>query len=200
MLELASRPGHGGKRRGAGRKPKGDRAGVSHRPRAGLAAAFPVHVTMRARAHVWNLRSRRAFGVVGESLAAIRERAGFRVVHFSVQGNHLHCLAEADTPDALARGIQALSIRLAKGLNRMMSRRGAVWADRYHARVLRTPAEVRNALAYVLGNFASHARRRGERVAEAFVDPFSSAGEGRALVREPTTWLLSRGWARVRRS
>lgn len=41
--------GWGGVRRGAGRKPKGTVAGVSHRTRAVLAARFPVHVTMKAR-------------------------------------------------------------------------------------------------------------------------------------------------------
>ena len=44
----------------------------------------------------------------------------------------------------------------------MMGRKGPVLQDRYHAHVLRTPAEVRNALRYVLGNFESHAERRGE--------------------------------------
>lgn len=37
----------GGKRRGAGRKPKGERALVSHAPRAELAERFPVHVTLK---------------------------------------------------------------------------------------------------------------------------------------------------------
>ena len=38
---------HGGRRPGAGRKPKGQRAGVSHRTRSTLASRFPVHVTTR---------------------------------------------------------------------------------------------------------------------------------------------------------
>jgi hypothetical protein len=46
----------GGKRRGAGRKPNGPRAGVCHRARPRLAARFPVHVVLRAAADVGNLR------------------------------------------------------------------------------------------------------------------------------------------------
>lgn len=81
---------------------------------------------------------------------------------------------------ALSNAVRALSIRLTRGLNRMMGRSGSVFSDRYHAHVLRTQAEVRNAVRYVLGNFASHATRRGERVGGGWNDPFSSA-----VVRAP---------------
>lgn len=135
----------------------------------------PVHVTLRVRVHVWNLRSRRCHAVIVAALRGVHGRPGFRVVHFSVQGNHAHLLVEADDAAALARGMKALSGRIAIGLNRLMGRRGPVFTDRYHAHVLHSPAEVRNALAYVLGNFASHARRWGEPLGPAFVDEYSSA-------------------------
>ncbi len=97
--------------------------------------------------------------------------------------------------------MRALGIRLAMRLNRMMRRTGPVFAARYPAHVLRTPAEVRNAIAYVLGNFASHARRRGERLSPRYVDRFSSAsGKGpmtpqlrlfeERATSEAETWVL----------
>lgn len=130
-----------------------------------------------------------------------RARPEARIVHFSIQGNHLHLIFEAESARGLAAAVRALSIRLARRLNRMMGRAGAVFEDRYHAHVLRSPAEVRNAVAYVLGNFASHACRRGEPVPAGWVDPFSSAvlkpprkGQGSLFVEPPTrparTWLL----------
>ncbi len=128
------------------------------------------------REHVWNLRSRRCFTVVERALRAAKQRGDLRVVHFSVQGNHLHLLVEATDARALARGMKGFAVCLAHGLNRVMGRTGPVLADHYHAHVLRSPAEVRHALAYVLGNFASHARRRGERTSAGWVDPYSSAG------------------------
>jgi hypothetical protein len=73
------------------------------------------------------------------------DRFGFRLVHFSVQSNHLHLVAEAGDRHALALGMQGLLIRVAKALNKLWARRGAVFFDRYHARILRTPREVRNA-------------------------------------------------------
>lgn len=193
----------GGKRRGAGRKPAPGREGIQHDVRGPVRPSQPVHVTLRLAGHVWNLRSQRSFRVFDDALRGVRARAGFRVVHFSVQGNHVHLIVEAGGTYALADGMRALSIRLARRLNAMMGRSGPVFSARYHAHVLRTPAEVRNAVAYVLNNFASHAARRGERIPRAWVDRFSSAG-GRGPLRaqlplfeeaatsEPETWLLRR--------
>ncbi|ACG72200.1 conserved hypothetical protein [Anaeromyxobacter sp. K] len=199
---------HGGRRRGAGRKPKAARAGVSHHGRPEVTAATPVHVTLRVLPHVWNLRSGRSLRVVEAALSAIRDGSGFRVVHFSLQGNHLHLLVEAGGAGALSAGMQGLTIRLAKGLNGLMARRGRVFADRYHAHVLRTPAEVRNALAYVLLNHRSHRARAGERAGRGSVDRYSSgacfdgwrdaAGRGEAarVTAAARTWLLATGWRR----
>jgi putative transposase len=196
QLGLVPRFGWGGARAGAGPKPVGEEAGVSHRREIEVDERFPVHVTLRAREHVWNLRSHRCHAIVAAALRGVLGRAHFRVVHFSIQGNHLHFIAEADGAAALARGMKALSGRIAIRLNRLMGRRGAVYADRYHAHVLQTPAEVRNALTYVLGNFASHAARRGEPLPAGFVDPYSSAAavgpDGLPPpVSRPRSWLLA---------
>ena len=55
--------------------------------------------------------------------------------------------------------MQGLSIRMAKALNRLWQRSGKIFADRFHSRALKTPREVRNALAYVLLNTNHHGVR-----------------------------------------
>ncbi len=191
----------GGRRRGAGRPSTRDRDALPHVARDAFTRPMPVHVTLRFADHVWNLRSERSYAVIHRALEAARRRTDARVVHFTILGNHLHLICEADSSDALSNAVRALSTRLTRGLNRMMGRTGSVFADRYDAHVLRTPAEVRNAVRYVLGNFASHASRRGEPVREGWVDPFSSAvvkvprqAQG-VLIAQPVTseaesWLL----------
>lgn len=144
------------------------------------------------REHVWNLRSRRSLAVFERALAAVNRRPDFGVVHFSVQGNHLHLVVEARDRAAISGGVRALGIRLALGLNGMMGRRGPVFADRFHAHVLRTPAEARNALAYVLDNFRGHAVRRGDPPGPPIPDRYASAAApaGPPLVVPPRSWLL----------
>jgi REP element-mobilizing transposase RayT len=181
------------------------RTALPHQARPELRSYEPVHVTLRFLPHVWNLRSRRSFDVISAAFAGVARRPDLRIVHFSVQGNHAHLLVEAHGAAALANGMRALCIRIARGLNRMMGRTGPVFSDRYHAHVLRTPAEARNALRYAVGNFASHAARRGEHVRTGYVDRFSSASaelplsppiqqelfsaDG-VLTRPVETWLL----------
>ena len=184
--------GRGGYRPGAGR-PKKPGAGVPHVRRPALAARHPVHVTARVRDEAGRLRTRACFAAVASCIGEGREREGFRVTHFSVQSNHLHLLVEADDAVALARGIQGLSVRIARAVNRVLGRRGKVFADRYHARALRSPTEVANAIAYVLGNAMIHRARRGRPVSTDDVDLLTSYGH-RQLVAQPRTWLLRIGW------
>ncbi|TMA24175.1 MAG: hypothetical protein E6J88_11555 [Deltaproteobacteria bacterium] len=144
------------------------------------------------------MRKQRVVFAIEEAFRIARARFGMRIVHYSIQGNHLHLIVEAEDRESLAKGMQGLAIRIAKTLNRLFDRAGHVWADRYHSHVLRTRREVANALRYVLGNFARHARQWGETAAR-FADECSSirylglAGEA-APVAAPRTWLLRIGW------
>ena len=191
----------GGAREGAGRKPKvPGKSGLPHRPRLRLERRLPVHVTLRVAEQVWNLRSRRSFAVLAPALQAGMDRFGVRLVKFSVQGNHIHLLVETGDKKTLGRAIKGLSVRIARGLNQMMGRRGRVFADRYHARALRTPAELRNAISTIGQNARKHAAERGERLPQGWVDPYSSDSPTLGFVLpEATTWLARVGWRRGKR-
>ncbi len=106
-----------------------------------------------------------------------------------------HLIVEARDATALARGVQGLSIRIAKAVNKVLKRRGKVFADRYHAHALRTPTEVANAIDYVLGNGRIQAERRGRAVHPEAVDQLTSYTH-RQLVAQAQTWLLRIGWMR----
>jgi putative transposase len=181
----------GGKRKGAGRKPNGPSAGVSHLARERFARLLPVHVTVRVAARVFNLRSRRCFSVLARAFAAAAERFGVSIVQFSVKGNHVHLVVEAESNEALARAMKGFSVRVARGLNRLMRRRGRVMGDRYHARVLRTPTEARRAVRYVRENGVKHGT-----AARALDDAYASHAATVDLPM-PHTWLLRAGWRRA---
>src|SRR5258706_15856783 len=118
-----------------------------------------------------------------------------RIIQFSVMGNHIHLIVEADSNESLSRGMQGLCIRVAKALNRLMDRSGSVFSDHFHSRVLKSPTELVNAIGYVLGNHAHHFGGSTD------VDRFSSAAlsaESRdQILARPRTWLLRTGWRRA---
>ncbi len=149
----------GGARAGAGRRPKGASAGVSHLRRPAHSRHHPLHVTLKIVRGVPSLRGNALFKRVRAALSSARERFGFRLVHFSVQSNHLHLIAEAADRRALSRGVQGLTIRVARAVNRQLDRKGRLFVDRYHARALKTPRACSLALRYVLLNARKHAIR-----------------------------------------
>jgi REP element-mobilizing transposase RayT len=146
-----------------------------HRARPEITGDTPVHVSIRVRDGTWKLRTKRCLRIVREALSAANRKLRFRLTHYSVQGNHLHLLVEADDKYALSRAIRGFSIRIAKRLNALMKERGVRIPVRYHMSVKRTPQEVRLALRYVLNNYRRHAADWGEECAPDWVDPYSSA-------------------------
>jgi len=191
----------GGKREGAGRKPKFGKAGVSHARRPDHKARHPLHVTLRVRRDVPMLRELGLGAALGRSIR-LASREAFRVIHFSIQPDHLHLVVEASDRNALSRGMRGLTIRSARAINRCLGRTGQVFPDRYHVRTLATPREVRHGIAYVLLNWGHHVE------GGCGVDPYSSgrwfsgwktpiADPGPdGPVRAPRTWLASVGWRR----
>ena len=191
QLEL---PTWGGRRKGAGRKPsRGKLRLVSHSARPEHLARHPLHAVWRTRPDVPSLRKRAVMELLRAALGAGGCRAAFRLVHYSVQGNHLHLVVEAHDKLSLSRGMQGLAVRVARAVNRAAGRRGRVFADHYFARALKTPAEVRRAVRYVLDNFLHHAPAGAELQTDACA---SQAPQAR--VAAPRTWLLSVGWLRSR--
>jgi REP element-mobilizing transposase RayT len=178
---------------------------------------LPAHVTLRMRADVPSLRTVRIVHEIERTFVDGCRRPGFRLVHYSLQGNHAHLVVEAQDHAALGCGMKAIGARLARAVNRVAQRKGPVLAERYHARVLPTPKEVRNALRYVLLNTRRHAAKaRAGSTALGRLDTASSARwfdgwkRGLALTRatkgigpdtprpvaRAQTWLLGVGWRR----
>jgi putative transposase len=197
------------KRRRTQRKHVGS-SGVPHRPRPEHKGRNPAHVTLRRTRGLPSLREQVIFLEMRRTLRRTA-RSWFRVVHFSVQANHVHLLVEADDKASLSRGIMGVAIRMARAVNRVLERRGNVWSERYHSRALKMPREVRNAIVYVLMNRQKHASKAmgnamrldpcssaslfdGWKVAPSLAPPRESIEK--SPTEPPTTWLLRLGWKR----
>ena len=169
---------------------------------------------MTLRSRFGGLRSQTVLKAFARAIAAANARHAqhFRVVHYSLQRNHVHLIVEAECEVTLSRGMQGLAVRLAHRINRVLGRRGTFWADRFHSRELQTPGEVRRVLVYVHANYRKH-----EPDLRVGIDPYSSGPwfsgfrEARPLPfaveisrriveieRAPVvvarSWLLRRGW------
>ena len=191
---------------GAGRRP-GPNPRVRHRSRADFRGRFPGHVTLKVREGLRSLRDGRIVRALQATLREACDQGHFRVVEFSIQGDHLHMLVEATDRKALGRGMKSITARVARAVNRVLGRTGPVLRDRYYLRVLKTPLEVKRALNYVLNNARKHLGARAPRVGrvdpassgpwfQGWRDPVLALARSPAPVARAATWLLRVGWRR----
>lgn len=199
--------GRGGPRPGAGRPKTSSR--IPHVRRARVTRHDGVHVTLRLVPGAPDLRHPAITGIIERVFAAECDRKGFRLVHFAVQTNHLHLICEADDTLALSRGIQRVAAWIARAINKRTGRRGALFADRFHNRVVSNPPAARNLLRYVLLQENKDSAKRGDRVigydihaSGAYFDGWADVKPRpppieRWVVTRPRSWLMSAGWRRA---
>jgi REP element-mobilizing transposase RayT len=177
-----------------------------------------VHVTCRIARDLGTLRTRDMYLAIRRATRLAARRGHFRIVHLSIQRDHLHLIVEADHKSALSCGMRGFAISAAKQIHRALRERagvrrcGTVFTDRYHLHVLGNPTEVRRAIAYVANNWRRHGEDRSPSLAGWTVDLFSSgvSFDGWAepqtyqpppsyeplVVVRPRSWVLSGGWRR----
>jgi REP element-mobilizing transposase RayT len=206
--------------RPVGRPRKPGRRPEPHTERPELQARNPLHVVLRVTPEIGSLRKAKLYKALRHATYVAAAHEHMRIVHVSIQREHIHLLVEVENKDALSRGMQGFKISAAKQINRAVGggdakarRRGSVFVERYHSEVIDTPRRARHALAYVLNNWRKH----GEDRRSAYkTDPYSTgcvftgwkAFEGRHLMWKlpegyyplivwlPQTWLLREGWKR----
>ncbi|HEY0254822.1 MAG TPA: transposase [Kofleriaceae bacterium] len=215
----------GDKRNYKVRLKKGPRASERHEKRPVFASRHPIHVVVRAHEDVQPLRRKNIYRAIRRATNVVARRTDMRIVYYSIQNSHIHLLVEAADKTALAKGMQSFGVSAARHINSELHleaqargdlgairRRGPVIADRYHARILKTPREVRNCISYVMNNWRHHRADTGSR---SEVDWYSSGPlftgwqelEGRRIklqagfeplvTKAPESWLLSVGWRKA---
>lgn len=150
---------HGGLREGAGRK-RIKSKGVCHRKRETVKPSVPLHINFKFKTQI---RNKACLKILKKAIVNARSY-GLKIVHFSMQSNHLHFIIEAENNDILSTGMRSLTITFAKGLNQ-----GKVQIERYHLHVLKTLQETKNAVQYVLFNKQKH-----EKGTYSYIDEYTS--------------------------
>jgi REP element-mobilizing transposase RayT len=159
------------------------------------------------------LRRGPTYRAIDRALRHVLGEHAFRIVHMSIQHNHLHLIVEAEDKAALSHGMRSLTITAARAINRVLGRKGRVFAYRYTTKPITNPRQMRNALSYVLNNWRRHHEdKRSAAASTARIDPYSTAihfsgwkegprfaippGYEPLPAAEAQTWLLRVGWQR----
>lgn len=176
------------RRRGValGRRPQAKRIGfVPHKPRDAHDRHHPVHVSMRRVERAPSFRSERIFRTILGQLARLKRR-GVRVVHYSVQHDHLHLIVEGESRLDISSQMRKLFSSIALAVNDVAKRRGSLFRDRHHRVELDNPTKTRNALVYVVFNDRKHHAQNGGAISDDFFRDFDD--------RSSVAWLGPEAW------
>lgn len=137
---------NGGPRPGSGR-PRTKSRGVAHERREIVTAHTPFHINFK---YNLSIRTEVTMLIMGHALKNAQKHH-LNVICYTIQWNHIHLIGEAPDTASLISGMRSLTNTIVKRLDK-----GSIQIERYHLHVLKTPAEVRHAIAYVLLNDLKH--------------------------------------------
>jgi hypothetical protein len=127
----------GGARKGAGRRPNGTVAGISHVRRT-VPVGKKIRVGIRLRSTYPGWRDRRLKKIADAAVEVLGGCVGIRVSESWVADRMLWMVVEASGAETLSRGMQGFGVRVAKRVQAKFRTRGGVLGDRYE---LRAPVE-----------------------------------------------------------
>jgi REP element-mobilizing transposase RayT len=140
--------------KGAGRKAIHDK-GIRHTKREMIKKDTVLHLTLKIEKNKANLKNKSILKALQHSIKKARS-LGLKVIHYTLEYDHVHLLIEASDKISLGKGMQSLGISFSKGINKIKKQTGKVFKTRYHFRKLNSPREIKNALNYILGNGIKH--------------------------------------------
>jgi hypothetical protein len=140
--------------------------GIRHTKREAILGPRPLHLTIKLiRADIQNKAILKAL-----RHAIFRARLqGLRVIHYSLEHDHIHLYAESSDNKILGKAMKALGGSLVKRINKHFLSKGRCYKTRYHLRILRSATEVKNVINYILKNGIKHRRTK------SVIDPYNSA-------------------------
>lgn len=140
---------------------------IRHIERPKFKKARSLHLTIKVRENKADIKSKRLLKSLHHAIKRARLMK-LRVIHYTLEYNHVHILVEADNHQRLHKGMQAFGISFSKAINRSKRMKGTVYKHRYHFRQICSSRELKNVLHYIFHNGIKHRR------ASSMIDPFNS--------------------------
>jgi REP element-mobilizing transposase RayT len=140
--------------KGAGRPAKND-AGIRHTSRPLIIKPSSLHLTVKVKHIKADIKNKIILHLLKRAIMNGR-RQGLKIIHFSLEYDHVHLLIEADNNTLLGKGMKAFGVTFAKAINRLRKLRGAVYKHRYHFRRIESCSQLKNVLHYIFNNGIRH--------------------------------------------
>lgn len=153
-------------RKRAGRPPVND-AGIRHTSRPVISKPASLHLTIKVKRNKADIKNKAVLAILKKAILNARLK-GLKVIHYSLEFDHVHLLIEADNNKILGKGMQAFGVTLAKAINKLWRLGGGVYKHRYHFRRITGSKDLRNVMNYIFKNGVKH------KTAKSIINPFNS--------------------------
>lgn len=154
---------HNNKQHNTNHPPKNTQTNSPHKQRPFLHARYPIHITLQIIHTVDNLHQHYIYQTIRETTLTTTQHEDFRIVQLSIQQTHIHLLIKTNNKHTLTKKIQDFQISTTKHLNATISknkpsprRKNIMFRDHYHAEIITSPRQTRQALSYVANNWRKH--------------------------------------------
>jgi len=138
----------------AGRKPKTD-AGIRHTARPELERPSSLHLTVKIEKEKANLKNKFILKILKKAILNAR-RFNLKIIHYSLEFDHVHLLIEAENNIILGKGMQSFGVTFSKAINRHRNVSGQVYKHRYHFRKITSAKQLKNVMNYIFKNGVKH--------------------------------------------
>ena len=140
---------------------------IRHRKRAEIKKPSSLHLTIKIAKNKAGVKNKQILKVLKRAILKGRS-AGIRIIHFTLEYDHIHLLVEADCKIKLGRGMMRFGVTLAKGINHYRRDQGQVYKHRYHQRFITSRRDLKNVMNYIFHNGLKH------RTATKLLNPYHS--------------------------
>ncbi|MDD4973652.1 MAG: transposase [Bacteriovorax sp.] len=128
---------------------------MRHTSRPHLSKACSLHLTVKIKKIKAELKNKSVLSILKRAILNARKQ-GLKVIHYSLEYDHVHLLIEADNNHILSKGMQSFGVTISKAINRMRKLKGGVYKHRYHFRKISSPRQLKNVLNYIFNNGIKH--------------------------------------------
>jgi REP element-mobilizing transposase RayT len=140
--------------RGAGRPAIHD-PGIRHTERPLIKKPSSLHLTIKVEKIKADIKNKTVLSILKRAIQNARKQ-GLRVIHFSLEYDHVHLLIEAENNTTLGKGMQAFGVTFSKAINRVRKTTGKVYKHRYHFKAITSPKQLKNVMSYIFKNGVKH--------------------------------------------
>jgi REP element-mobilizing transposase RayT len=131
--------------------------GIRHISREDIKKPTSLHLTIKVRENKADIKNKQILKALHHSIKRARMKR-LKIVHYTLEYNHIHLLVEAEIKQLVHQGMQAFGISLAKKINTIKRLKGTVYKHRYHLRKINSPRDLKNVLHYIFNNGIHHKR------------------------------------------